>query len=78
MTRVQIDPLENAADLGVTLRLLRTERGENLTKVAEAVGVSHAALSYWERGENTLSFDSAIKLLRHYGLRIRVEEAPDD
>src|SRR5438445_9976104 len=69
MNRVQLDYIDSAKDIGMTLRLLRTKRGESLQDVARAVGISHSNLSYIERGQYVPLFATIINLLNHYRLK---------
>lgn len=56
------------SDLGDTLRTLRLSRGETLTDVADATGVSVAMLSRLERGQRSPSPETLGMVARHFGL----------
>ncbi|MHB1341695.1 MAG: helix-turn-helix domain-containing protein [Coriobacteriia bacterium] len=56
------------SDLGDTLRTLRLSRGETLTDVADATGVSVAMLSRLERGQRSPSPETLCVLAGHFGL----------
>jgi transcriptional regulator with XRE-family HTH domain len=73
MNRVQLDYIDSAKDIGMTLRLLCTQRGESPRDVARAVGISHSNLSYIERGQYVPLFATIINLLNHYGYRLKAE-----
>jgi DNA-binding transcriptional MerR regulator/mannose-6-phosphate isomerase-like protein (cupin superfamily) len=59
---------EEAYSLGSRLRALRLQRGESLSKVSDAVGVSKGFLSNLEKSKNVTSGGVLRKLSRYYGL----------
>lgn len=59
---------DELSPVGFRLRTLRLQRGESLSRVAEAVGVSKGFLSNLERSRNVASADVLGKLARYYGL----------
>lgn len=56
--------------IGPRLRKLRLDRGESLSTVAEAAGVSIGFLSNLEREQSSASVGIMRKLAQHYGLNI--------
>jgi DNA-binding transcriptional MerR regulator len=61
----------SASPLGPKLRRMRLQRGEPLSKVAEAVGVSIGFLSSVERAQSEASLSVLHRLAEYYGLDIR-------
>lgn len=80
MNRSTTGYITSSEDLGEKLRLLRVERGADLRKVAEQVGISHSQLSYIERNlpNARLSLESLIRLCGVYGVRLKLEEIGND
>jgi DNA-binding transcriptional MerR regulator/mannose-6-phosphate isomerase-like protein (cupin superfamily) len=64
--------------VGPRLRNLRLERGESLSTVAQAVGVSIGFLSNLERSQVSASIGVMRKLAQYYGLNILDFFSPDD
>lgn len=56
--------------IGKKLLELRKERNENQTEVANAIGISRAALSYYEKGERSIDIDVLFALSQHYEVSI--------
>lgn len=52
---------------GKRLRELRTERGETLRTVSDAVGISSSALAMYEQGERAPRDEIKVKLSNYYG-----------
>jgi len=66
------------APIGPRLRQLRLERGQSLSSVATAVGVSKGFLSNLERSRTGVSADILRKLARHYNVSILEVYSPID
>lgn len=64
------EPPAGQSSIGPLLRKLRSERGESLSTVAQAVGVSIGFLSNLERSQTNVSIGTMRKLAQHYGLNI--------
>lgn len=56
--------------VGNKLLELRKKMGQTQTEVAEAVGISRAALSYYEKGERSIDTDILYELAKYYGVSI--------
>jgi DNA-binding transcriptional MerR regulator/uncharacterized cupin superfamily protein len=63
-------PAEEQSSVGPRFRKLRLQRGESLTTVANAVGVSIGFLSNLERSQSGASISIMRKLAQYYGLNI--------
>lgn len=56
--------------VGKKLTAIRKEKGLNQQEVADIIGVSRGALSYWEKGERGIDIDSLYKLCAIYDVSI--------
>jgi DNA-binding transcriptional MerR regulator/uncharacterized cupin superfamily protein len=63
-------PAEEQSSIGPRFRKLRLQRGESLSTVANAVGVSIGFLSNLERSQSGASISIMRKLAQYYGLNI--------
>ncbi len=63
-------PPTDQPSIGPLLRKLRLQRGESLSTVAAAVGVSIGFVSNLERSQTSVSIGTMRKLAQHYGLNI--------
>lgn len=75
MSNINLGYISEAADLGIMLRLLRTERRMTVREVAAATGVSFPSIARYEtNGCVHVPFESLVKLLDCYGVAIKLEE----
>ena len=56
--------------VGIRLYTIRDKKGETLEKVAEAVGISHVALSRYENGQRMPKMDILARLAEYYGVTV--------
>lgn len=56
--------------IGQTLAMLRKERGETLTDVAQAVGITQSAVSMYENGLRVPRDPIKKKLSVHFGVSV--------
>jgi DNA-binding transcriptional MerR regulator/uncharacterized cupin superfamily protein len=64
------DPGQAQSSIGPRFRKLRLQRGESLSAVANAVGVSIGFLSNLERSQSGASISTMRRLVQYYGLNI--------
>ena len=64
------DPAQAQSSIGPRFRKLRLQRGESLSEVANAVGVSIGFLSNLERSQSGASISTMRRLVQYYGLNI--------
>ena len=78
-SKVPREPSAGAAvdGLGEKLRQLRLERGESLTRVADATGISSSFLSLVETGRSDLTVARLVRLAAHYGVPV-TDLLPDE
>ena len=60
--------LETRQALGLALRAARRESGKSQKVVAEEIGISQHALSYYEAGQREPTFPALLRLLDAVGL----------
>lgn len=63
---------KNMKEVGETLKKLRTDRNETIAQVADAVGVSAMAISYYEAGDRRPSDRMKIRLSDHFGVPVTI------
>lgn len=56
--------------VGRKLAAVRKEKGLNQQEVADIIGVSRGALSYWEKGDRVIDIDTLYKLCTVYDISI--------
>lgn len=57
-------------EVGQKLLSIRKELGYNQQNVASAIGISRAALSYYEKGERSVDIETLYKLATFYNISI--------
>lgn len=58
------------AEVGKRLLTIRKKLGYNQQEVAEIIGISRAALSYYEKGERSIDIEALYKLSHFYNISI--------
>ena len=64
-----------AASLGTAIRHYRKQAGLSQAELAEAAGLHRSYLSALEQGKETEQMRRILKLLRHLGVRMTLEQA---
>ena len=64
-----------SASLGDAIRHYRTEAGLTQAQLAEMAGIQRSYLSELERGKETEQLTRILRLLRHLGVRMTLDEA---
>ena len=79
-TASEREALYNAKAYGEKLRTLRMKEGLSQEKVAELLGITQKAVSWWELGENWPNLTDIPILARLYGCPVAdlVPDLPDD
>lgn len=70
------DPAQTTSVSADTLRYARARAGFSLREAARRGGVSHSALSAYERGLRTPSLDKLFGILHALGFAVRIELEP--
>ena len=70
------DPAQTTSVSADTLRYARERAGFSLREAARRGGVSHSALSAYERGLRTPSLDKLFGILHALGFAVRIELEP--
>jgi transcriptional regulator with XRE-family HTH domain len=65
----------SAASLGDAIRHYRTRAGLTQAELAEALGLQRSYLSELERGKETEQLTRILRILRHLGVRMTLDEA---
>ncbi len=58
--KMRTEPHPMGAELGAVMRKKRLRLGWDQRQVADKVGVSQAAVDYWEKGRSVPRFDRAV------------------
>lgn len=61
----------NSKSTGEKLRSLRLKKGETQQELANAIGVTDAAISQYELGQRVPSDEVKIKIAKHYGRTVQ-------
>jgi DNA-binding XRE family transcriptional regulator len=69
--------INDAEDLGLALRAVRTRSGMTLEEAALVIGVSKNTMQNLERGTGTVSLALAIKVSSGLGLRLMWQKPAD-
>ncbi len=69
--------INDAEDLGLALRAVRTRSGMTLEEAALVIGVSKNTMQNLERGTGTVSLALAIKVASGLGLRLTWQKPAD-
>ena len=56
--------------IGVSIKQNRLERKISQTTLAKAIGVTHAAISYWENGVNIPNINDCWKMAEYMNISI--------
>ena len=66
-------PIQNMADLGKLVRVVRKQQRLRVDDAAGAAGVSHRFLRDVEQGKPTVQFDRVMRVLAELGIRLEAD-----